>query len=571
MQRKWAGTGLALARVRLQLRRGSLGVLLAAGVTSHLNGAGGGDEVVVVYNTRVPDSKQVAMHYAAARNVPTNQIIGLDMPSLEVVPRRIFTVQIQLPLARALEARKLWRLTAVRAPDSTNGTARLKWQVTESKIRYLLLCYGVPLKIAAETNLVEEGLEAMPEAFRRNEAAVDSELAWLPLHAQRLPLTGPIRNPVFGATNPAQIHPTNGVLMVCRLDGPSAGIAKGLVDKAIEAESNGFWGRAYFDLRSVTGGYAIGDEWFRAAAEISRLAGFETIVDTNPATFSAGFPMSHIALYAGWYEGGLSGPFALPQVEFMPGAFAYHLRSDSAYSMKHTGLWVPGLLAKGATVTMGTVEEPYLQCTPNIALFFARWLLQGFTFGEAAYACQELLSWQTTVVGDPLYKAFAKPPQQLHYELEHRKSNLVEWSHLRVVNLTLVRGYPLAEAVGYLEQVPATTNSAVLMEKLADLYVAQDKLDAAIQAYRKALDLNPSRQQRVRLLLNLAEKLVAQNRELEAYETYKRFLRECPDYPDKLAIYKMLAPIAQKLGKPDAKLLQAELDRLISAAPNSSR
>ena len=40
--------------------------------------------------------------------------------------------------------------------------------------------------------------------------------------------------------------------------------------------------------------------------------------------------MSQIALYAGWYERNASGPFAQPKVEFMPGAFAYHLHSFSA-------------------------------------------------------------------------------------------------------------------------------------------------------------------------------------------------------------------------------------------------
>ncbi|MCX7723356.1 MAG: TIGR03790 family protein [Verrucomicrobiae bacterium] len=553
--RNWIG--LLTAQVTIALS------LVSAGATGALELVQpSGSEVVVVYNSRVPESKKVAEHYAAARAVPTNQVLGLDMPVSEVIARPIFSVQIQRPLARLFEERNLWRLSRVQVRGESNTPARTQWRVTESKIRYLVLCYGVPLKIAADTNLTEESAHSVPEPFRRNEAAVDSELACLPMHAQHIPLFGGIQNPVFGVTNAAQIHPTNGVLMVCRLDAPNAQTASGLVDKALEAESNGLWGRAYFDIRSITGGYAIGDEWIRAAAEIARFAGFETIVDTNSATFPASFPMSHIALYAGWYEGGLAGPFALPTVEFMPGAFAYHLRSDSAYSMRHTNLWVPGLLLKGATVTMGTVEEPYLQCTPNIAVFFARWLLQGFTFGEAAYACQELLSWQTTVVGDPLYRPFAKPARQLHFELQQSKSKLIEWSHLRVVNLTLARGYPLAEAVNYLEQIPETTNSAVLTEKLAELYLAQGKPNAAIDAYRKALALNPSPQQRVRLLLNLAEQLLRLNRENEAYEVYKQFLHQCPNYADRLSIFQKLVALARKLGKPDVTTLEAELEKL---------
>src|SRR5207249_9171265 len=119
--------------------------------------------------------------------------------------------------------------------------------------------------------------------MRRNEAAVDSELAALPLLLQNRPLTGPARNPIYGVTNTALIHPTNGVLVVARLDGPSVEIARGLVDKAMEAETNGLWRRAYFDLRGLTNtSYKLGDDWIRGAAEMVRRLGFETIVDEKP-------------------------------------------------------------------------------------------------------------------------------------------------------------------------------------------------------------------------------------------------------------------------------------------------
>lgn len=55
--------------------------------------------------------------------------------------------------------------------------------------------------------------------------------------------------------------------MVARLDGPTAAIARGLVDKALQAEARGLWGRAYFDLRNISDpGYRVGDEWIRASA-----------------------------------------------------------------------------------------------------------------------------------------------------------------------------------------------------------------------------------------------------------------------------------------------------------------
>src|SRR3954466_6398712 len=193
----------------------------------------------------------------------------------------------------------------------------------------------MPLRLAREPTAQETALAAMRPEMRRNVAAVESDLAVLPLIEQHPPIGGPLRNWAYGVTNYAMLHPTNGILLVTRLDGPSAAIARGLVDKAMQAEKDGLWGRAYFDLRSITEpGFKMGDDWIRGAAEICTRLGFETVVDTNSATFPASFPMSQIAIYAGWYAENACGPFALPNVEFMPGAFAYHLHSYSASTIR---------------------------------------------------------------------------------------------------------------------------------------------------------------------------------------------------------------------------------------------
>ena len=401
--------------------------------------------------------------------------------------------------------------------------------------------------------------------MRRDEAAADSELALLPLIEERLPLAGPWRNPVYTTTNAALLHPTNGVLLVTRLDGPTPAIARGLVDKALQAEADGLWGRAYFDLRNITDpAYKLGDIWMRSAADVCRHMGFEVVVDENPGTFPAAFPMSQIAWYLGWYDPHVSGPFARPVVEFMPGAFAYHLQSYSAANVRSTNqFWVGPLLAKGATITMGCVAEPYLAGTPDVGTFTARMIFYGLTFGEAACAAQPVLSWQTTVVGDPLYRPFGRNPDLLHRELVARGSKLVEWSWLRLVDVNLAAGKPMVELVALLEQLETTRHSAVLSEKLADLYAAEGKPSSAVHEYRQALQLDASPQQRVRLLLTLAEKLSALDRQPETYEDYQTLLQEFPDYPDKLDICRKLLPLAQKLGKQaDAEQYAAEINRL---------
>ena len=224
-----------------------------------------------------------------------------------------------------------------RRPDRAGPRAWFFNPVTNSRIRYAVLCYGVPLRISEDPDLREAGADQIPPELRRNGAAVDSELACLPFLAGNMPLTGPITSPFCGCTNPALLNPTNGLLLVARLDGPTAAIARALVDKALEAERDGLWGRAYFDLRGLADGpYKAGDDSIRSASEVCREAGFETVVDTNAATLPASFPLSQVALYAGWYAENVTGAFARPTVEFMPGAFAIHLHLYSAGTLRST-------------------------------------------------------------------------------------------------------------------------------------------------------------------------------------------------------------------------------------------
>ena len=544
-----------------------VGLAAFAGIFVSVEARADGDEVVVIYNSQVPESKSVAEHYADRRQVPKGQVLGFDLPTGTDISRTEFHDTLQKPLFKKLQTLKLWRLGPGTIQDTNGKPVRVEGKVLESKIRYVVLCYGVPLRIARDAGLKEAAEETMRPEFRRNEAAVDSELAALPLFNQNLPIAGPLRNPFYTTTNALSLHPTNGVLLVTRLDGPTPEIAHALVDKALQAENEGLWGRAYIDLRSTTDpAMKPGEDWIRNAGEICRHLGFETIVDTNPDTFATSFPMSHIAIYIGWYTEMVNGPFTLPNVEFMPGAFAYHLHSFSGAGVRTTDRhWTGPLLAKGATITMGCVDEPYLGGTPDVGIFTARLIYQGFTFGEAAYSGQSTLSWQTTVVGDPLYRPFKKPPQQLHMELDARHSKLIEWSHLRVVNLNLARGSTIPEVVNYLETIPTTKESAVLKEKLADLYATQGKPSSAVITYQQALKLDPSPQQRIRLRLTLGEKLVALNRDAEVYANYQKFMEEAPDYPDKLAVYQKLQSLAQKLGKKDDAVKYEEQIKSLTA------
>src|SRR5688572_25551948 len=250
------------------------GALAIAGCVSTSHAGGSGDEVVVIYNRRLPESKELAFYYADRREVPTNQIFGFDLPITETISRKEFRDQLQKPLLKALEKQNLFKVRSEIIPAARDRTGDVLQRLASARVRYATLCYGVPVRILKDSGLSEPGADKVREELRRNEASVDSELAILPLMWRNLPLYGPLSNPAYGVTNAAAIHPTNGVLMVARLDGPSTQIARGLVDRAMEAETNGLWGRAYFDVRGLTNSsYRLGDDWIRGAAHVIKLLG----------------------------------------------------------------------------------------------------------------------------------------------------------------------------------------------------------------------------------------------------------------------------------------------------------
>src|SRR5579862_81945 len=530
-----------------------LAIVLFLALASCVYAANTGDEVVVVYNLQMPGSKDVAEHYAAMRKVPITQVFGFALTTNEDMSRAEFHDKLERPLAKALESKKLWRMGPQKIPATNGQPAKVIRKVLESKIRYAVLCYGVPLRIEEDSSLKDDGIDTLKPELRRNEAAVDNDLALLPEIEENLTLAGPLANLSYTTTNAAVLNPTNGLLMVTRLEGPTAEIARGLVDKAMEAETNGLCGRAYFDLRNVptNSPMALGDNWITAAARICQyFAGYETTIDQNPNTFPPDFPMSQIAIYCGWYAEHAIGPFAQKTVEFMPGAFAYHLHSFSAATLRSTDEhWVGPFLARGAACSMGCVYEPYLSGTPDVSVFCGRWILLGFTFGEAAYASQQTLSWQTTVVGDPLYCPFRKPLPKLLVEQHNDGSKWVEWTYLRLANLSIIEGKPATDVITFLNALPETKKSAVLTEKLADLYNSEGMPASAIETYQLALKLSPSPMQTVRIRLELADKLTAAGQKKEACADLKSLVDEVPDYPGKPAVQSRVADLANQLGE----------------------
>lgn len=519
-----------------------------------------GRSVVVIFNKKMPGSQSVAKHYSERRGVPTEQIFGYDLPQAEEMTRKQFMEQLQVPLLKDLEDRGLFKFRD--AGKEGSGTERA---LQDATFRYIALCYGVPIKIAEDSHLSEMESGTLPPELRRSECSVDSQLACLPLSLKpTFTWTGPLENPLYRTTNSNQLHPTNGVLLVGRLDGPTADIARNLVDLAMTAETNGLWGRAYIDSRGLTNGpLVLGDEWMRGAFRISRID-FPTEFDNQEATFSKGYAMSQVAIYAGWYSQNLTGPFTLPEVDFMPGAFAYHLHSFTARSLRtENGWWAGPLLAKGATATIANVYEPFLAYTVDLPQFLTSWLGRGFTFAEAAWSGMRVLSWQTIMLGDPLYAPTKQKPQELHYELEKRRPELVPWSHLRIVTRNLSLGTPPAELVRYIETKTPFRDSAILLETLGDLNWLSQSYSDSLSYYEEALQREMTDPHRLRLLLKTANQRSYFGPANKAIEIYRLILKEFPNYAGRLDIYQKLLPMARDEGLEElAKECEEAIQRL---------
>ena len=439
-----------------------------------------GSTVAIVYNSKLQESKSVADYYAKSRSVPEKNLIGLPLSVNHTITRKEFKKTLEQPLIKALAKKKI-----------LNGN--------KGKIRYLLLCWGVPFRVDKD-NSIKPPAE-IPTLLQRNEASVDSELSLLPQKNQPIERTGIINNPVFNTKNPNSISPENGLLMVTRLDGPSPELAKSLVDRAILAERKGLWGRAYIDLRGINSGpFKSGEDRLSQVGEIISRSGFTTVIDNKPTTLPVGFPGDKIAFYAGWYGINVEGLFAEETVDFSPGAIAYHLHSYNGSMIRDAhSRWIGPFINKGATATFGSVFEPYLELTPNQPLFFARIIQNGFTFAEAGYAATRALSWQTVFVGDPLYRPFGKTPQEVELSLIKAQSSDIEWFRLLAINQGLVSGAPIEAAILHIEQLKESSKSSVLQEKLGELYSAIGKKAESETAYKKAINFSKSAKQKQRI------------------------------------------------------------------------
>jgi uncharacterized protein (TIGR03790 family) len=396
------------------------------------------NEILVVVNGDIPSSLELGRYYCHKRGVPGENVLELSLGRTlaDSISRDDYDKLIAGPIYKHLTELK---------PGRT--------------IRCLLTTYGVPYKVGPRGPLKDQQerlgqLEASAQAYEKTladikagtepadeQSRIKKELAGVQGEIDRIlgkdtqsSVDSELSMVLFGSYElyrwqPNQLNKTNSypkelilTIMVCRLDGPTPQIAKGLIDKAIAAEKTGLNGIAYIDSRGIADDkqpYSIAhfDQSLRDLATLLRLrtglgegprrsrTNIEVKEERTEKLFEPG-SCPKTAIYCGWY----SLKKYVDAFDFVDGAIGFHIASFEAADLRdpNSSQWCPAMLVDGVTATLGAVNEPYLHAFPSPGDFFLE-LLNGRCLVEAFYRTQPFCSWQMVLIGDPLYTPFKKP------------------------------------------------------------------------------------------------------------------------------------------------------------------
>jgi uncharacterized protein (TIGR03790 family) len=382
------------------------------------------NEILIIANSDIDASVQVAIYYSVKRNVPQLNILSVPLGNTlnDTISRANYEKSLAEPIRNKLSDPNLagkirCLLTTYGVPikvigrgrlpnyESKLGQLRKRIEHEKSELEQLKLSLNDSAKQIKDAKIKLGRLESAVDWINGKEtnASVDSELSMVLFGNYELYRWQP--NALKGSSD--WDHET---LMVSRLDGPSESIAIGLIDKAVSAEQTGLNGIAYIDARGMANDrnpYSYGhyDQSLRDLAVLIRLRTNLPVKEENTSRLFEQNECPRTAIYCGWY----SLKKYIDSFKFVDGAVGYHIASYEAVNLRdpNSTQWCPAMLRHGITATIGAVAEPLLVAFPEPNSFFAE-LISGCCLVEAYYRTNPFNSWQLVLIGDPLYRPFKK-------------------------------------------------------------------------------------------------------------------------------------------------------------------
>jgi len=242
-------------------------------------------------------------------------------------------------------------------------------------------------------------------------AAIDSELVLLKV--RNYPTNKWLANPMHWKfrrnilRRRQKLPPT---LMVSRIDGPTFGDAKRMIENALTVEKKGLRGVFYIDAgapkRLQKTNYDL--HLKRLCSFLKANTKLKVVMDDKPTLFTRG-SCPDAALYIGWY----SLRYYIPAFVWKKGAVGWHIASFEAADLRNasSNQWCVKMIQGGVAGTVGPVNEPFLHSFPLPEEFFPLLLTGKWTLAECYWRTTTMISWRMILLGDPLYNPFAANPQ----------------------------------------------------------------------------------------------------------------------------------------------------------------
>lgn len=530
--------------------------------------------VLLVVNSTSRESVEIGQYYAAARQIPENQIVKVAALSGDSLSRASFEANIQAPIVEFLAKHLL-----------------------HDRILYIVLTKGIPLRI--------DGTDGVNGTV----ASVDSELTLLyrRMTGAMVPVIGRLENPLFLGDRPVKeakrfSRVDSDLYLVTRLDGFTVTDVKALIDRGVRPVTDG---KIVLDQRATATGDRGGDAWLQEAA--NRLTATDQGARVHlESTREVARATGPVLGYFSWGSNDPSNQQRLMGMSFANGAVGGLFVSTDARTFREPNpQWKPGsaglggqslvgdLIREGITGVAGHVAEPYLDSIVRPQILFPAYL-SGFNLAESFYMSMPYLSWQDIVVGDPLCAPFQRAPlqdDQIHRGIDKSTSLPSLFAERRLRVLTTVNpslnveglklsllGWSMAAQEQPPAQIDSVLESATALEprlppaqlRLASEAERRQDFENAITRYRAVLSVEPSN---VFALNNLAYLLAdKKNQPRDALDMAERAYRlsgEAAFIADTLGwVYFKLGDTAKALPLLDraAKAGGANVDILVHAA-----
>ena len=463
-------TGLMATQLRLS-RVVVTAVWVCLGLTS-TTWAQSAENVAVVINENSAASITIGERYAEARALPSSNVLRIRTPAQETIDRPTYETTIERPISAAIAREGL-----------------------QDRILYLVLTKDVPIRVAGTVGL------------QGTVASVDSELTLLyrALTGKRMPTSGRVENPYYLGSREVSTalrfsHQQQDIYLVSRLDAFTVPEALGLVDAALKPAGEG---RVVLDQRAplVNSG---ADEWLAAAAQklVAQGGADRVLLETTPK------PVRDAGPVLGYYSWGATDPQLRARksgMQFVPGAIASTLAGTDARTFQEPPVsWVPmhspgdrsthfrgspqsltgDLIREGITGVAGHVADPLLDGLIRPEILFPAYL-SGFNLVESFYLAMPFLSWQSVVVGDPLFALPNRKPltrADVEEGIDPQTELPGHFSRRRI---------EVATSTGVIGSDPAALRGATPLLLRAEVRLSRKDFEGARSALEKALAIAP--------------------------------------------------------------------------------